>query len=370
MNVIYLEFVCAGRCSACVKGKRGVEYCRLLKEHKDDKAGVCASCYKTQPGQSVTQCRKVLGHKGPNALTTDSLVVPTCSEEENAQRCVSSGFTPCCAELVSFSTVGIHPDARTSTSNEGSDRYGLGYLSPFSKKRWEEWRRKYSLQSGIDYRAETGNQTNSKDEHGVAYCDGSRVSYQIKSTQLYNCSRGGRRRLKPEVKNCSKRRNAPGSRKLGCQATMHTKLLQLSSGQMVLEVQIPTLKTHLSTHDPKSIFDELSHEPLPEIEEKVYSLVQGAYLTQMALILAVRDWVKKELIPKHLREGVITTAPSDYSRAYFPTKEDIRYMARRAIVQQRSSLLDQDAVENYLRETKEHQELDFYLHKYKVSPKG
>ena len=195
-------------------------------------------------------------------------------------------------------------------------------------------------------------------------------SCQIKSTQLYNCSTGGRRCLKPEVKNCSKRRNAPGSRKLGCQATMHTKLLQLSSGQMVLEVQIPTLKTHLSTHDPKSIFDELLHEPLPEIEEKVYSLVQGAYLTQMALILSVRDWVKKELIPKHLREGVITTAPSDNSRAYFPTKEDIRYMARRAIVQQRSSLLDQDAVENYLRETKEHQELDFYLHKYKVSPKG
>ena len=131
----------------------------------------------------------------------------------------------------------------------------LGIFIPVLEERLEEWRRKYSLQSRIDYRVETGNQTNSKDEHGVAYCDGSIVSYQIKSTQLYNCSRGGRRHLKPEVKNCSKRRNAPGSRKLGCQATMRTKLLQLSSDQMVLEVQIPNLKTHPSTHDPKSIFD-------------------------------------------------------------------------------------------------------------------
>ena len=116
-------------------------------------------------------------------------------------------------------------------------------------------------------------------------------------------------------------------------------------------------------HDLKSNFDQLSHEPLPEIEEKVYSLVQGACLTQMALILAVRDWVKKELIPRHLQEGQITEAPSEYSRAYFPTKEDIRSMARRAIVQQRSSLLDQDAVEDYLLEAKKHQKIDFYLYK-------
>ena len=104
-----------------------------------------------------------------------------------------------------------------------------------------------------------------------------------------------------------------------------TKLIQLSSGQTVLEIRIPSLKAHLATHDPKSIFDQLSHEPLPEIEEKVYSLVQGACLTQMALILAVRDWVKRELIPRHLQEGQITEAPSEYSRAYFPTKEDIRF---------------------------------------------
>ena len=108
-----------------------------------------ATCWKYQ--HKVTQCRKALGHTGTNALITEPLVVPTCSEEENIQRCISLGFTPCCVELVSFSTVSIHPDACTATSKEGSDQYGLGYLSPFSKERWEEWHRKYSLQSGIDY---------------------------------------------------------------------------------------------------------------------------------------------------------------------------------------------------------------------------
>ena len=39
------------------------------------------------------------GHKGSNTLTTETSVVPNCSEEENVQRCISSGFTPCCVEL-------------------------------------------------------------------------------------------------------------------------------------------------------------------------------------------------------------------------------------------------------------------------------
>ena len=50
-----------------------------------------------------------------------------------------------------------------------------------------------------------------------------------------------------EVSNCLKRPNAVGSRKLGCQVTMKTKLIQLSSGQTVLEIRIPSLKAHLAT---------------------------------------------------------------------------------------------------------------------------
>jgi len=47
----------------------------------------------------------------------------------------------------------------------------------------------------------------------------------------------------------------------------------------------------------------------------------------VALIVAVRDWVKKELILRHLKEGQITETPSEYRKAYFPTKEGIRSMA-------------------------------------------
>jgi len=223
MNIISTEFACAGRCSACVNGKRSVQYCRLIKEHDDEKSGVCVNCYEAKSDQSVTQCRQVFGHKGSNALMTEPLVVPNCSEEENVQRCISSGFTPCCAELVSCSAIRAF-DARTATTKGGNDDYGLGYLAPFTKEKWEEWRRKYSLQSGIDYNIETGKQTNSKEEHGVAYSNGSKITYHIKSTQLYNCNRGGRRQIKPEVSNSLKRRNAAGSRKLGCQATMQRNL--------------------------------------------------------------------------------------------------------------------------------------------------
>ena len=77
----------------------------LIKKHDDEKSGVCANCYKAKSDQSVTQCRQVLGDKCSNALMTEPLVVPNCSEEENVQRCISSGFTPCCAELVSFSAI-------------------------------------------------------------------------------------------------------------------------------------------------------------------------------------------------------------------------------------------------------------------------
>ena len=115
MNIISTELACAGRCSACVKSKRSVQYCRLIKERDDKKSGVHVNCYKAKQDQSVTQYRQVLGHKGSNALM---IVVPNCSEEENVQRCISSGITPCCAELVSFSAIRVF-DPRTATTKGG-----------------------------------------------------------------------------------------------------------------------------------------------------------------------------------------------------------------------------------------------------------
>ena len=53
-----------------------MQYCRLIKEHDDDKSELCVNSYKAKSDQSVTQCRQVLGHKGSNALMTEPLVAP------------------------------------------------------------------------------------------------------------------------------------------------------------------------------------------------------------------------------------------------------------------------------------------------------
>ena len=47
------------------------------------------------------------------------------------------------------------------------------------------------------------------------------------------------------------------------QGGLHVSCSQLSSGQTVLEIRIPSLKAHLATHDLNSIFDQFLHEPLP-----------------------------------------------------------------------------------------------------------
>ena len=83
-----------------------------------------------------------------------------------------------------------------------------------------------------------------------------------------------------------------------------------SSDARLQLVHIPPLYVHLTTHDSQSIFDQQSHEPLPETEEKVNSLVGRACLTQMALILAT--WGLGE-------EGAHPQAPSrrcDYETTY------------------------------------------------------
>ena len=81
---------------------------------------------------SVTQCRQVLGHKASNALMTEPLVVPNCSEEENVQRCISC-FTPCCAQLVSYLQF-VFQKHMTATTKEEEDEYGLGCLAHSQKK--------------------------------------------------------------------------------------------------------------------------------------------------------------------------------------------------------------------------------------------
>jgi len=66
----------------CLKWKKSTVYCRIVKQHKEDKASVCVECYRN--GSSVTYCRLVCGH---NALPIQN---SPDSHDEQFPSCVSS----------------------------------------------------------------------------------------------------------------------------------------------------------------------------------------------------------------------------------------------------------------------------------------
>ena len=99
------------------------------------------------------------------------------------------------------------------------------------------------------------------------------------------------------------------------------------------------MSAHLPAHNPSSVTDQLTMKLLSQIEEKIAELAQEFFLNQRALRLSLKAWVEK-LILKHLNEGVITSKPSDYNRAYYPMAEDIRVMVKKAIARECNSLFD------------------------------
>lgn len=132
---------------------------------------------------------------------------------------------------------------------------------------------------------------------------------------------------------------------MDCKATMLVRLLKLGSGEEILQLTIPTASAH-TNHNLDSIADLLSHKPLPEIEKKVESLVQYSHLSQISLLLAVRDWIKHELIPNHLRDGTLSQEPNEHDRRYYPTADDVKNMVINKI---RKNMFDQDALEALLK---------------------
>ena len=124
------------------------------------------------------------------------------------------------------------------------------------------------------------------------------------------------------------------------------------------------ISAHLSAHNPSSVTDQLTMTPLPQIEKKIAELVQESFLNERALRLSLKTWVEKELIPKHLSEGVITSKPSVYHQAYYPTAENFRVMVKKAITQERNSLFDQEAVLQFLQEAQVRNGLKYYYRRY------
>ena len=82
-------------------------------------------------------------------------------------------------------------------------------------------------------------------------------------------------------------------------------------------------------------------KPLPEVEEKVSSLISDVHINRLTLKLVLDDWIETDLIPRHLREGTISEPPNEFNRSYYPTKRDMQNLVQAAIFKQRNSLFDQ-----------------------------
>lgn len=239
-----------------------------------------------------------------------------------------------------------------------------GYMVPYSENSWKDWLKRFSLQSGCEYTLRTGVQKNEESrERGAIKLQGKLCSYTSTWTRTYNCLRGGEGKFKP-LKLSKKNRCSIGSRRCGCKALLQIRLLTISDGSTTLEIKVPTIDAHLPTHNPSSITDQMCLKPLPELETKVLELVQESLLSQRALRMSLKTWVERELIPKHLQDGIIDEQPSQYNRAYYPNAEDVRVMVKKAIAQERNSMFDQGAVLQLLEEEKKSHQLNFFFRQY------
>ena len=96
------------------------------------------------------------------------------------------------------------------------------------------------------------------------------------------------------------------------------------------------------------------------------SLVSNSYLSQVSLKLSLNEWVKKELIPQHIQQGILENKPSEYDGHYYPTTKDLRNITKSAVNRIRNNMFDQDALESLLKnEMQQHPGFQCSLRKYK-----
>jgi len=224
---------------------------------------------------NVTKCRVENKHRSVNGTKA----VPVTDV-------AGDGYAECCQELNN-----LHKQVSVETTEAPQRLYTTGYLFPYTAETWTKWRNKFQAQTGTTYVSQSGKQKNTGRGIGVIVVGGRMEEYRVSWSQTYRCFRGGKPRLKPEVKNPLKRRNAPGSRRCNCPAELCTRLLVTNSGLSLLEISIPPISFHKG-HDPTSVMDKLCQRMLPEVEEKVRSLVMEAHLHNLNLKLVLEDWVR------------------------------------------------------------------------------
>ena len=116
--------------------------------------------------------------------------------------------------------------------------------------------------------------------HGVLKYQQSLHTYNSVWTCTYTCLRGGKARFRP-LKLSKKNRRTVGTKRIGCKAAIHLRLLSVPSGTEVLEVKVP-MGAALS-HDLSSVADQIYLKPLQQLEVKVSELVHDSLLNQRAL---------------------------------------------------------------------------------------
>lgn len=349
-----------GRCNACFKAKKSTKYCRITRKHQGEKAAPCSSCF--EQGFPVSLCRLTHNHCGPGVHWLTATV--------NEKR---ENLPQCCFELqcVTFTTsetnIAIDPTATLAYLGPQTPQdYAHGFFTQYSIDKWKEWQKSFGLQTGTVLKLCTGSNSNKETNSGVLKRGSQVIPYTVSWRQQYTCFRGGRSRYKPN-KEGKKPRNAPGSRLTKCTATLNVRLLKLECGEQLLAVTFPLPSAH-SGHSLKSLADLHSYKPLPEIITRVESLVCNSHLSQISLMLALKEWVNKELIPDHLNQGQLMNKPSEYDRRYYPTVQDLRNMTKSVINKVRNNMFDQDALENFLKhESEQHQGFRYFLRKYKTT---
>lgn len=326
-----------------------------MKNHQGEKAAPCSSCF--EQGLSASHCRLTHSHCGPGV----HWVTTALDEKEILPQCYFS------LDCVTFTTdkTNIAVDPTASISHLGPQclqDYGHGFLTNYCPQKWDEWRSSFEHQTGTMLKLCTGSNTSKEANSGVLKKGSQRLQYTVSWRQQYTCFRGGQPRYKLS-KQCKKPRNAPGSRLSGCTATLNLRLLKLECGE-VLDITFPLPSAH-SGHSLKSFADMHSFKPLPEVTARVESLLCNSYLSQVSLKLSLNEWVNKELIPRHIKQGILEDIPSEYDRHYHPTIQDLRNMTKRVINKIRKNMFDQDALETFLKdESKQHPGFRYFLRKY------
>ena len=250
-------------CVQCFSNKKSPQHCRINKFHKGPDAEVCIECIESG-NTSVTTCRRKYHHKAANAFSDLAMSI----EQHSSFKC-DSGLPQCCGELVSLCTDGgdLHKcgeGKENDNPQRNPSHYATGYFTPYDEQQWEKWMEAYTLQTGVTYAVRTGKHQSTKADrmNGIININGTVHQFKSEWTQQYHCHRAGKPRLKTEAKDALKRRNAPGSKLIGCSACIFTHLICVEGKHTILQVTMPKLAAHLSIHDPRSIEDQLTLKPL------------------------------------------------------------------------------------------------------------